>query len=437
MAEPQDPSPDRLDSWKAIAEYLQRDVATVRRWEKTLGLPIRRVPGGPGRSVFAYASEIDAWLKATPQSSGAAQPGGAPAAVASTERTTQARSAWRWALPLCAGIVGVTGIVLLGRPSAAVEAPARVVVEPAAVIGLDHAGGERWRHRFESDVRAVVDRQNAVVLNGEAPGVLAAAAYYLGAADKVMTGGELLWLTPRGQLSRRFSFDDGFVFRASSYSAPWVLTDFSVDESKGSRRIAVAAHHLHWWPSVLTILDERWQRRGTFVNAGWIDWVNWLPSDRLVIAGFSNAKDAGMVALLDARAMDGQSPADAGSDYHCAACGPASPLRYVVLPRSEVNRVSASRFNHAILERSSDRTIVRTIEMPLATDAADAVYEFTPSLDLVRASFSDRYWEMHASLERQGKLTHTRAQCPDRDGPREVEMWEPRTGWKKIAVRRP
>ena len=51
----------RLDSWKAIASYLKRDVATVRRWEKDLGLPVHRVAGG-GRSVFAHTAEIDAWL---------------------------------------------------------------------------------------------------------------------------------------------------------------------------------------------------------------------------------------------------------------------------------------------------------------------------------------------------------------------------------------
>ena len=53
----------RLDSWKAIAEYLGRDAATARRWEKTLGLPVQRVAGGAGRSVFTYTAEIDAWLR--------------------------------------------------------------------------------------------------------------------------------------------------------------------------------------------------------------------------------------------------------------------------------------------------------------------------------------------------------------------------------------
>jgi hypothetical protein len=60
------PDQVRLDSWKAIAVYLGRDLRTVRRWEKEKGLPVRRVPGGERRAVFAYRHEIDAWLgKAT------------------------------------------------------------------------------------------------------------------------------------------------------------------------------------------------------------------------------------------------------------------------------------------------------------------------------------------------------------------------------------
>jgi TolB-like protein len=53
---------ERLDSWKAIAEYLGREVRSVQRWEKTRGLPIRRVPGEKGGVVFAYTRELDRWL---------------------------------------------------------------------------------------------------------------------------------------------------------------------------------------------------------------------------------------------------------------------------------------------------------------------------------------------------------------------------------------
>jgi TolB-like protein/Flp pilus assembly protein TadD len=53
-------NPDLLDSWKAIASYLKRDIRTAQRWERTLRLPVHRVPNS--KLVFAYRSELEAWL---------------------------------------------------------------------------------------------------------------------------------------------------------------------------------------------------------------------------------------------------------------------------------------------------------------------------------------------------------------------------------------
>jgi len=52
---------ERLDSWKEIARYLSRDVRTVQRWERTKGLPVRRLPGGDMARVYALKPELDAW----------------------------------------------------------------------------------------------------------------------------------------------------------------------------------------------------------------------------------------------------------------------------------------------------------------------------------------------------------------------------------------
>ena len=68
-----EPSPDtptfekspenRLDSWKEIAAYLARDVTTVQRWEKREGMPVHRHQHDKRGSVYAVASELDAWLR--------------------------------------------------------------------------------------------------------------------------------------------------------------------------------------------------------------------------------------------------------------------------------------------------------------------------------------------------------------------------------------
>ncbi len=53
---------ERLDGWKRIAAYLNRDVRTVRRWEKDRGLPVRRLMHDKLATVYAYRSELDQWM---------------------------------------------------------------------------------------------------------------------------------------------------------------------------------------------------------------------------------------------------------------------------------------------------------------------------------------------------------------------------------------
>jgi Tol biopolymer transport system component len=53
----------RLDSWKEIAQFLNRDVRTVQRWEKDEGLPIHRHMHQNRSSVFAFEDELANWLE--------------------------------------------------------------------------------------------------------------------------------------------------------------------------------------------------------------------------------------------------------------------------------------------------------------------------------------------------------------------------------------
>src|SRR6266576_6465379 len=53
----------KLDSWGEIASYLGREVRTVQRWERTEGLPVNRHEHKKKSTVYAYAGELDAWIK--------------------------------------------------------------------------------------------------------------------------------------------------------------------------------------------------------------------------------------------------------------------------------------------------------------------------------------------------------------------------------------
>jgi len=52
-----------LDSWKEIAQHLNRTVRTCQNWEQIYGLPVHRLDGSPKARVFAYREELDRWLE--------------------------------------------------------------------------------------------------------------------------------------------------------------------------------------------------------------------------------------------------------------------------------------------------------------------------------------------------------------------------------------
>ncbi len=57
------PPEDRLDSWKEVAAYLNRDVTTVQRWEKREGMPVHRHLHDRMGSVYASRAELEAWTR--------------------------------------------------------------------------------------------------------------------------------------------------------------------------------------------------------------------------------------------------------------------------------------------------------------------------------------------------------------------------------------
>ena len=291
MTEPSAGFPDRLDSWKAIADHLGRDVRTVRRWEQKLGLPVRRVPGGRGHSVFAYVAEIDAWLKTTP-------PARQPDAVAEDPpvEVTEPREVTERPRLLTAGRVwGVVGIGLLVAATAIAwrahrppvdMAALTIRVTPEAVVAMDSAGAEQWRYSFspgETTGPLIARRGGPLTVLDDNAGVLVGVDARSRKSDATYLPGELLWLSSSGILRRTFSFSDPVTFGRERYRG-WTISDYRVFDQRGRRQIAVSGRHFTWWPSFVTVVDENWKSRGTFFNAGWVEGLHWLSADRLLIA---------------------------------------------------------------------------------------------------------------------------------------------------------
>jgi Tol biopolymer transport system component len=102
---------DRLDSWKEIAAYLNRDVTTAQRWEKREGMPVHRHLHDRMGSVYASRAELEAWVKGrNPRAAEVDENGAASAsAPAASPATPTSRRRWRLALALAAGAALAVG----------------------------------------------------------------------------------------------------------------------------------------------------------------------------------------------------------------------------------------------------------------------------------------------------------------------------------------
>lgn len=404
----------RLNSWKEIAAHLGRQVRTVVRWEKERGLPVHRLPGGQGRSVFAFTDELDQWAVGRLEEEDVPPPRRWPL---STRTTVGA------AVLLVIAAALTTVLALKSKPD--IE---RLVVRGDQVVAL---AGERelWSRGAGAPLAATALRTTQLGdLNGDqrADGLVSAVFDHpAGRGD-----GLLLALDHSGRELWRRTLTDRLTFGAADFSGPWQPDDVLAFTSGGEPLVAWAVHHHTWWPSMLAVFDRAGARVGTFVSSGWIRTVQSSANGRHLIAGgLNNARDAAAFAVIDARRPDGTSPEAADSPYRCRDCPAGAPLHYIVMPWSDVaGTISAGQRKVIVSVYPGAPIELRAVQR----DAAEFIVELSPNYEVLRCSAADEFWRVHQRLEREGQLTHARDKCPFKDGP-QVHHWTPSSGWRSIC----
>ena len=129
------PTEKRLDSWKEIAAYLNRDVTTVQRWEKREGMPVYRHVHDKRGSVYALPDELDAWREHRRPT----EFSGTEAAVEGGEARGLGARLWWVAVVVCLGLVG-TGSMSRGAEHA--RAAAAPQIRSLAVLPLRNLSGD-------------------------------------------------------------------------------------------------------------------------------------------------------------------------------------------------------------------------------------------------------------------------------------------------------
>jgi TolB-like protein len=142
----------RIESWKAIARYLDRDVRSVQRWERERGLPVHRMPGEKG-AVFAYEGELERWRHSRGGDGDlAVRAEEAPVPGPEREPAVVAASPLRWLL-LIGGLLAGLGVIIalvLWAARETPQAPPHLVSRPRtlAVLPLQNLSADAAQDYF-------------------------------------------------------------------------------------------------------------------------------------------------------------------------------------------------------------------------------------------------------------------------------------------------
>jgi TolB-like protein len=167
---------DRLDSWKEIAAYLNRDVTTVQRWEKREGMPVHRHLHDKLGSVYASRSELDAWARGRKPQGGLENGNDVPSPnratpVAASDRTERA-GMWLKVGVAAAGLAAVFALAIFAIHRAtrtlSGDAQGRLMI---AVAPLENLSGDAGQDFFVNGLTEEVITQLGQ-LNPEKIGVV-------------------------------------------------------------------------------------------------------------------------------------------------------------------------------------------------------------------------------------------------------------------------
>ena len=165
ISPPESPPEDRLDSWKEIAAYLNRDVTTTQRWEKREGMPVHRHIHDKRGSVYAVCSELDAWLQSRRQRLGEEDEGPKPEAPVEAEgdnRRSAILPARGWLVLAGLAVLGLLAVAYLtsrGRTDNAAQPKIRSL----AVLPLKNLSGDPTQEYLADGMtEALIGRLSAI-----------------------------------------------------------------------------------------------------------------------------------------------------------------------------------------------------------------------------------------------------------------------------------
>lgn len=428
---------DRLDSWKEIADHLKREVRTVSRWERERGLPVHRTPGGRRGAIFAYRSEIDAWLKkpleATPQ-------------VESAPVAKTSRRPWIAAAVATLGLATLAFVVVVVFRLTQHPNPQLATVVGTQLTAFDGAGHPLWHHELPRPLLALKEDEklegrlqghiHVEDLNGDGKNQVLLAAPY---GPSATIPDELYCYNPGGDQAWRYQPRVEFNFVGRHAGGPWKIHALTLVAEGRKKTIWAAFADPRFAPAFLVSLDANGNSRLRYVSSGNVNALTGLSNEKgtfILAGGINNEYRAASLAVLDNRQPPAASPQTPGNRFECTDCPAGRPLLFIVLPRSEVNIASGLPYNwvDAFFKRDGD-ILLETHEQREDNVEITGFFELSDRFTPKSISFGAGYKEAHERMEKRGLIDHTWSDCQEQKHPATARVWDQTHAWREIQIR--
>lgn len=460
----------RLDSWKAIAEYLRKDVRTVTRWARERRLPVHRVPGGKRAGVFAFIEEIDSWLlnqngaraateAKTSSPNGIAEiPERVPSNVPQSPQVALptrsfSRRLLNWRVIFAAGLllaVVVGGALMLRSTSDRAVPLFSIKYDTDALQGSDAEGRRLWTYRYPSGILNnyfagdPISSPPVRIADYFRDGRREAAAIvplHSGPNQSEITHSEVDIFSSQGELLWSYAPEMKFQFGTNELNAPWHFMDLFVSESETQTSLWAAATHHTWGNSFVVEIEPRTgQSTLRFVNTGVLYRLKELRAEGdtfLLAGGFNNEWDSGSLAIINENRPFSVSPQTPGTRHYCNSCPPGVADYYFVFPRSEISRAS-NVYEDPVFEIRVFQDGIELRKYERIREGTESTYYLLsrkPPFTLLSLRYDSAYEMLHRRWSAEGKLNHSLENCPEQLHPQPVRLWTPSGGWTDMPVK--
>jgi tetratricopeptide (TPR) repeat protein len=310
----------RLDGWKAISGYFGRDRSTVMRWAQHGGLPVHRMHGAKGGSVFAYEAELAAWASQR----GAAEMAAAPAGpLPATPAKAGQKPATLWA-SLAIIALATAGLGYVAWTGSTQDQPAAAVMPANAAAAADYlAARDHWARRTPDDLRKAIALYQRVIASepGFAPAYAGLSEAWLIIREYGETNDLEAYNSAHTAALRALALDPDLAsgHRAMGFIHYWRENDGARAIAAFKRAIAAdpADSQTHfWYANILSDLGDHDAARASYDKARLLSPGSRVIEVEAACAEWQAGRDA--VALERLSALARQYPDDA-TVHNCLA----------------------------------------------------------------------------------------------------------------------